>query len=358
MVERQAEGGGPLCSHAPDVAALRNVSDRHPLRRCPGRESVGDNEDANRDREEREEQLLHASPPLAAESATTPRTRHRGKPRTGVRSTTDASSARPRPAEPFFGKPRAAGKNAAPAHGRPQHIRAPQERVDGGGSVLAFEDEDDLALTEEDVVSLEPQVLDLEGRALLDELARRRGCAAPERNNDRNACPRHMLGPEPSEELVEFANQAGATQGGESGDEHALAGGPLEDERLVAVDPFTGSAPDLDGRELVQPNAKLLRFGGPLQDEFLVAQFEPAAGGRAVAGAPDDGVIPRMLADALAGHAAPFQSGSRTNSAGGFARRPQTRVARARESTHLTPRRLPGAARRWAIPPPLQEAPG
>src|SRR6266542_3209491 len=65
LVERQAEVGGPLCPHAPDVAALGDVNDRHPLRRSPGRESVGDNEGANRDREEREEQLLHASPPLA-----------------------------------------------------------------------------------------------------------------------------------------------------------------------------------------------------------------------------------------------------------------------------------------------------
>jgi class 3 adenylate cyclase len=46
--------------------------------------------------------------------------------------------------------------------------RAPRERVDGRGCALAFEEEDDLALADEDVVPLEPHVLDVKGPPLLD----------------------------------------------------------------------------------------------------------------------------------------------------------------------------------------------
>src|SRR6266545_4345513 len=67
------------------------------------------------------------------------------------------SSARARPAESLLGEPRPAAENAAPAHRRVQDTRVLQERVDGRGCAVAFEEEDDLALADEDVVSLEPQ---------------------------------------------------------------------------------------------------------------------------------------------------------------------------------------------------------
>src|SRR6266487_4685292 len=142
------------------------------------------------------------------------------------------SSARARPAEALLGKPRLAGENAAPAHRRLQHTRALRERLDGRGCAVAFEEEDDLALADEDVVSLEPQALDVEGRPLLDEAPGRLGRATPDRNNDGNARPRGALGPEPSEQIGELAEQANPAQGG---DKHRLARASLEDERLVAV---------------------------------------------------------------------------------------------------------------------------
>jgi hypothetical protein len=43
-----------------------------------------------------------------------------------------------------------------------------------------------------------------------------------------------------------------------------------------------------------------------MQDELVGAEFEPPARRRAVAGAPDDSVIARTLADALGGHALPL----------------------------------------------------
>src|SRR6266542_4150468 len=209
------------------------------------------------------------------------------------------SSARARPAESLLGKPRPAGENAAPAHGRVQHARAARERVDGRGCAVAFEEEDDLALADEDVVSLEPQALDVEGRPLLDEPPGRLGRATPDRNNNGNARPRRPLGAEPREEIGELAEQAHPAQGG---DKHPLARVPLEDERLVAVYPFTDSAPDLDRRQLVERDPEAIGSTRPVQDEVVVAEFEPAAGGRAVTGAPDNGVLVRTLVNALGGH--------------------------------------------------------
>jgi hypothetical protein len=58
------------------------------------------------------------------------------------------------------------------------------------------------------VVSLEPEALKIEGRPLLDELPGRLGRTALDRNNDGNAGPRRVLGPEPSEQLGELAEQA------------------------------------------------------------------------------------------------------------------------------------------------------
>src|SRR6266508_3013023 len=82
-----------------------------------------------------------------------------------------------------------------------------------------------------------------------------------------------------------------------------LARVPLEDERLVAVYPFTDSAPDLDRRQLVERDPEAIGSTRPVQDEVVVAEFEPAAGGRAVTGAPDDGVLVRTLVNALGGPA-------------------------------------------------------
>src|SRR6266496_1557493 len=213
------------------------------------------------------------------------------------------SSARARPAESLLGEPRAAGENAAPAHGRVQHTRAPRERLDRRGCAVAFEEEDDLALADEDVVSLEPQTLDVEGRPLLDEPPSRLGRAAPDRNNDGNARPRRPLGPEPGEQIGELTEQAHPAQGG---DKHPLAGGSLEHERLVAVDPFSRTAPDLHRRELVERDPEPIGFIRPVQDEVIVAEFELAAGGRAGASAPDDGVLVRTLVNTSGGQACSF----------------------------------------------------
>src|SRR6266542_5168485 len=216
------------------------------------------------------------------------------------------SSARARPAESLLGKSRPAGENAAPAEGRLQHTRALRERVDRGGCAVAFEVEDDLALADEDVVPLESQALNVEGRALLDEPPGRLGRAPPDRNNHRNARPRRPLGPEAREQIGELAEQAHPAQGG---DEHPLARVPLEDERLVAVDPFTGSAPDLHRGELVERDSEPIGFTRPVQDEVVVAELQPAAGGRASAGAPDDGVLVRTTANTLGGHDCSFLLG-------------------------------------------------
>src|SRR6266568_4380039 len=97
----------------------------------------------------------------------------------------------------------------------------------------------------------------------------RLGRAVPDRNNHGNARPRRPLGPEPSEQIGELAEQAHPAQGG---DKHPLAGGPLEDERLVAVEPFSRSASDLDGRELVERDPEPIGFARPVQDEVVGAE--------------------------------------------------------------------------------------
>jgi hypothetical protein len=74
---------------------------------------------------------------------------------------------------------------------------------------------------------------------------------------------------------------------------------PLEDDGLVAVDPFTGAAADLDGRELGERNPEPLGSTCPVQDESVLGEFEPAARGRAVASTPDDGVVVRAFVNAL-----------------------------------------------------------
>jgi CBS domain-containing protein len=134
----------------------------------------------------------------------------------------------------------------------------------------------------------------------------RLGRAPRDRNNDGNARPRRPLGPEPSEQIGELAEQAHPAQGG---DKHSLAGVSLEDERLVAVDPFSRSAPDLDGRELIERDPEPIGFTRPVQDEVVVAEFEPAAGGRAGASAPDNGVLVRTAANTLGGHDCSFPLG-------------------------------------------------
>jgi hypothetical protein len=153
------------------------------------------------------------------------------------------------------------------------------------------------------VVSLEPQTLNVEGRPLLDEPPSRLGRAPPDWNNDGNAGPRRLLGAEPSEQIGDLAEQANPAQGG---DKHPLARVALEDEGLVAVDPFRRSAPDLYRRELIEGDSESIGFARSVQDEVVVAEFEPAARGRAVAGAPDDGVLVRTAANTLAGHGCSF----------------------------------------------------
>ena len=150
-------------------------------------------------------------------------------------------------------------------------MRAPGERLRGSGCAVAFEDEDDLALAEEDVVSLEPQALNVEGRPLLDEPPSRLGRAPPDRNNDGNAGPRRLLGAEPSEQIGDLAEQANPAQGG---DKHPLARVALEDKGLVAVDPFQRSAPDLYRRKLVEGDSESIGFARSVQDEVVVAEFE------------------------------------------------------------------------------------
>jgi hypothetical protein len=75
---------------------------------------------------------------------------------------------------------------------------------------------------------------------------------------------------------------------------------PFEQDGFVAVDPFTGFPADLDGRELVERNPQLTGFPS-VRDEFVLAEFEPAARGRAVAGTPDHGGVVRARASALGG---------------------------------------------------------
>jgi hypothetical protein len=201
-----------------------------------------------------------------------------------------------RPAETLRGEPRPTGENATPAHGRPQHIRVPGKRINRGGRALAFEEKDDFALADKDVVTLDPQLLDVERRPLVDKPSRFLDTAAPDRHNDSDTCSGRMFSTEVSKEISELADEAHPA---ERADQHTLAGMALENDRLVAVDPFTGSAADLDGRELVEWNPQALRSARPVQHERMIAELEPAARARALGGAPDDSVVVRACASFL-----------------------------------------------------------
>jgi hypothetical protein len=105
-----------------------------------------------------------------------------------------ASTLRPRPAEPFLGKPRLPGENSPPANGRLQHTSTPGKCVDGRGCLIALEEEDHLALADEHMVSLEPDILEVDRRFLLDKTASERGCAPPDGNDHGHTRSRHVLG--------------------------------------------------------------------------------------------------------------------------------------------------------------------
>jgi hypothetical protein len=62
---------------------------------------------------------------------------------------------------------------------------------------------------------------------------------------------RRVLCSEAGEQLVDLAEQADAAQGGE---ENSLARVSLEDDGLVAVDPFPRATADLDRRQVVKPD--------------------------------------------------------------------------------------------------------
>jgi hypothetical protein len=75
---------------------------------------------------------------------------------------------------------------------------------------------------------------------LRDKLANHVGRAAPDRYDDRDTRPRDVLGAQTSEEIAQLAQQTHAAQGG---DQHRLAGAPLENEGLFAVDPVPAPRP-------------------------------------------------------------------------------------------------------------------
>jgi hypothetical protein len=127
--------------------------------------------------------------------------------------------------------------------GRLQHIRVPGKRINRGGRPLAFEEKDDFALADKDVVSLDPQLLDVERRPLVDEPSRFLDSVAPDRHNHSDACSSRMFSPEVSKEISELADEAHSA---ERADQQTFAGMALENDRLVAVDPFIGSAADLN----------------------------------------------------------------------------------------------------------------
>jgi hypothetical protein len=83
----------------------------------------------------------------------------------------------------------------------------------------------------------------------------------------------------------------------------------LKDERLVAIDPFSRSAPDLHRRQLVERDPEPIGFTRSMQDEVVVAEFELAAGGRASASAPDDGVLVGTLVNTSGGQDCSFPLG-------------------------------------------------
>src|SRR4029453_14408613 len=92
----------------------------------------------------------------------------------------------------------------------------------------------------------------------------------------------------------------------QSGEKPPPGGVSAEDEPLAAVDPFTRSTPDRDRRELVEGDPEPIGFIRPLQDEVIVAGCDPAAGGRAGASAPDDGVLVRTFANTSGGQNCSF----------------------------------------------------
>lgn len=71
---------------------------------------------------------------------------------------------------------------------------------------------------------------------------------------------------------------------------------------MFAVDPLALAAADLDGRELVEPNPEPLRRAPAVQNKLVLAELEPAAGDRVLTGAPDDGVVGRVLVGTVGGH--------------------------------------------------------
>jgi len=113
------------------------------------------------------------------------------------------------------------------------------------------------------MVSLEPHTLDVERRPLGDKASGGVSGAAPNWQNHGSARLRRPLGPEPREQIAELFHETDATEGG---DEYPLARVSLEDDGLLAVDPLTDSAPDLDGGEVSEWNPEILGFTRPAQD--------------------------------------------------------------------------------------------
>jgi hypothetical protein len=93
------------------------------------------------------------------------------------------------------------------------------------------------------VVSLEPHVLEPERRPLVDKLTGDLGFSSLDGNDHRDARPRHLRAVQPSEELVDLTQEAHSPQGR---NQHPLAGGAPEHERLLAVDAVAGSATDFN----------------------------------------------------------------------------------------------------------------
>jgi hypothetical protein len=98
------------------------------------------------------------------------------------------------------------------------------QRLDGRGCVVALEEKDDLAVANEDVVLQKPELLEVERRPLVDEASSGLGPAGFDGDNHGNAGTGVLLGPEPSQELGNLAQETDPAQGG---DQHTLAGVPL-----------------------------------------------------------------------------------------------------------------------------------
>jgi hypothetical protein len=186
--------------------------------------------------------------------------------------------------------------NPPPAHGRLQHSRALRERLDGGGCAVALEKEDNLALGDEDMLSLESNVLEVERWPLGDEAPSRFRGAAPNRQNHGDARLRRPFGPEAREQIAKLAHKADPAEGA---NEHPLARVPLEDDGLLAVDSLADSAPDLDGREVIEWNPEILGLTCAPQLYVISPDPQPSARGQTISGAPDDRVLTGALANAL-----------------------------------------------------------